>query len=69
MDLSVDHKPYDETEFSRITAAGGVVENGRINSNLNVSRALGMVNSMSRVPLYFVLNQKLRSQYKDFANR
>ncbi|KER20543.1 hypothetical protein T265_10930 [Opisthorchis viverrini] len=42
IDLSVDHKPEDEDEKSRITAAGGTVtRDGRVNGGLNLSRALG----------------------------
>lgn len=40
-DLSKDHKPDDELEFERIKKAGGSVTNGRVNGNLNLSRALG----------------------------
>jgi protein phosphatase PTC2/3 len=39
--LSFDHKPDNEGEKSRIEAAGGTVENGRVDGNLAVSRALG----------------------------
>lgn len=40
-DLSKDHKPDDELELNRIKNAGGAVTNGRVNGNLNLSRALG----------------------------
>lgn len=41
IDLSRDHKPNDEDEFSRITKAGGFVSpDGRVDGNLNLSRAL-----------------------------
>lgn len=40
-DLSVDHKPEDEVEHSRITKAGGSIQNGRVDGNLNLSRSLG----------------------------
>jgi hypothetical protein len=41
-DLSIDHKPNDFTEKSRVEAAGGFVNAmGRINGNLNLSRSLG----------------------------
>jgi serine/threonine protein phosphatase PrpC len=34
--LSKDHKPYEESEKARITAAGGYVDFGRVNgTNLN----------------------------------
>ncbi|CAB3403653.1 unnamed protein product [Caenorhabditis bovis] len=41
VDLSVDHKPEDEGESQRIHAAGGTIEDGRVNGGLNLSRALG----------------------------
>ncbi|VDN02027.1 unnamed protein product [Thelazia callipaeda] len=42
IELSVDHKPEDETERRRIEAAGGEISNdGRVNGGLNLSRALG----------------------------
>jgi protein phosphatase 1G len=41
LDLSVDHKPEDPEELSRIQAAGGSVTNGRVEGNLNLSRAVG----------------------------
>lgn len=39
--LSQDHKPDVETERSRIHAAGGYVSEGRVNDNLNLTRAIG----------------------------
>ncbi|KAG8936301.1 Protein phosphatase 2C 2 [Tulasnella sp. 419] len=39
--LSFDHKPQNESESSRIKAAGGFVEFGRVNGNLALSRAIG----------------------------
>lgn len=39
--MSEDHKPEDPRESSRIAAAGGYVVDGRVNGNLNLSRALG----------------------------
>ncbi|KAG0139237.1 hypothetical protein CROQUDRAFT_55018 [Cronartium quercuum f. sp. fusiforme G11] len=39
--MSHDHKPANRTENSRIVAAGGFVEFGRVNGNLALSRALG----------------------------
>lgn len=42
VDLSFDHKPEDDSERTRIEAAGGRVTNdGRVNGGLNLSRALG----------------------------
>jgi len=42
--MSRDHKPEDEDEFARIEAAGGAVTDGRVQGNLNLSRALGDFN-------------------------
>ncbi|KAF8582140.1 PP2C-domain-containing protein [Ramaria rubella] len=39
--LSYDHKPQNMVENSRITAAGGYIEYGRVNGNLALSRAIG----------------------------
>lgn len=39
--LSFDHKPTNEGEKARITAAGGFVDFGRVNGNLALSRAIG----------------------------
>lgn len=41
IDLTVDHKVTLESEVSRISAAGGVVLNGRVNGSLNLTRAIG----------------------------
>lgn len=40
-DLSIDHKPDDDIERTRIARAGGSVSNGRVEGNLNLSRSLG----------------------------
>ena len=39
--MSIDHKPDMEVEKKRILEAGGFVTDGRVNANLNLSRALG----------------------------
>lgn len=39
--LSYDHKPEDDVELKRIEKAGSVVTDGRVDGNLNLSRALG----------------------------
>ena len=39
--LSVDHKPSLKSESDRIAAAGGTIENGRVNGNLNLTRTIG----------------------------
>lgn len=41
VEMSVDHKPSLEGESRRIAEAGGYVVNGRVNGNLNLTRALG----------------------------
>eukprot|EP00916_Digyalum_oweni_P024916 GHVL01041135.1.p1 GENE.GHVL01041135.1~~GHVL01041135.1.p1 ORF type:complete len:368 (+),score=105.50 GHVL01041135.1:48-1106(+) len=39
--LSNDHKPENVIEHTRIVDAGGYIHKGRVNGNLNLSRALG----------------------------
>jgi protein phosphatase 1G len=39
--LTVDHKPDLPSELARIQAAGGMVFNGRVNGNINLTRAIG----------------------------
>lgn len=41
IELSHDHKPDLAEEMKRITMAGGKINDGRINKDLNLSRALG----------------------------
>ena len=39
--LSDDHKPDNAAEKARIMAAGGFVEENRVNGSLNLSRSMG----------------------------
>jgi len=39
--LSEDHKPENEIERDRIYKAGSVVQDGRVDGNLNLSRSIG----------------------------
>jgi len=41
VEMSYDHKPTNRPEYERITKAGGFVTNGRVNGDLNLSRAIG----------------------------
>eukprot|EP00903_Cladosiphon_okamuranus_P005983 g5905.t1 len=41
VDMSTDHKPEDDVELARIEKAGGAVVDGRVQGNLNLSRAIG----------------------------
>lgn len=40
-EMSIDHKPDLQGEKMRIQKAGGFVSDGRVNGNLNLSRAIG----------------------------
>ena len=39
--MSYDHKPDNEGEMTRIKAAGGFVDDGRVQGIIAVSRAIG----------------------------
>ena len=41
IEMSHDHKPDLPGEIARITKAGGVVEDGRVMGNINLSRSIG----------------------------
>jgi len=41
VEMSIDHKPDDDKERKRVEKGGGYVSDGRINGNLNLSRAIG----------------------------
>jgi serine/threonine protein phosphatase PrpC len=40
-ELSKDHKPDNDSELKRIKAAGGFVDDGRVQGIIAVSRAIG----------------------------
>jgi serine/threonine protein phosphatase PrpC len=50
-ELSSDHKPEKEIETKRIHNAGGAVINGRVDGNLNLSRAIGDLQYKSNASL------------------
>lgn len=52
--LSEDHKPDNDIEKQRISNAGGFIIDGRVNGNLNLSRAIG--------DLEYKKNPKLKPQ-------
>lgn len=39
--MSFDHKPMDNPEYNRVRKAGGQVREGRVQGDLNLSRAIG----------------------------
>ncbi|SCM21874.1 protein phosphatase PPM2 [Plasmodium berghei] len=39
--MSTDHKPHLQAEEARIKKAGGYISNGRVDGNLNLTRAIG----------------------------
>ena len=41
LEMSIDHKPDMPQERDRIIKAGGIVEDGRVMGNLNLSRSIG----------------------------
>lgn len=41
VEMSFDHKPEDEIEIARIVNAGSYIQGGRVDGNLNLTRALG----------------------------
>jgi len=41
LELSIDHSPDVDTEIKRIEKAGGVIDYGRVNGSLNLTRSLG----------------------------
>ena len=51
IEMSADHKPDLDKERTRISKAGGSVFNGRVDGNLNLSRALGDLSYKDRTDL------------------
>ena len=41
VEMSFDHKPESQVEIDRITKAGSVIQEGRVDGNLNLTRSLG----------------------------
>ena len=39
--MSLDHKPESQIEIDRITKAGSVITEGRVDGNLNLTRSIG----------------------------
>eukprot|EP01105_Mastigella_eilhardi_P025299 TRINITY_DN6837_c0_g1_i2.p1 TRINITY_DN6837_c0_g1~~TRINITY_DN6837_c0_g1_i2.p1 ORF type:complete len:229 (-),score=43.27 TRINITY_DN6837_c0_g1_i2:42-728(-) len=55
IDMSIDHKPTLEAEMKRIIAAGGYVQCGRVNGNLNLTRSLGAQLNCSRSLSFYLV--------------
>jgi serine/threonine protein phosphatase PrpC len=50
-EMSVDHKPDCPVEIERIEKSGSVITEGRVDGNLNLTRALGDVKYKHRAHL------------------
>ena len=55
--LSDDHKPENPDERRRIEAAGGFVEENRVNGSLNLSRSMGDFEYKSKKELKYTEQQ------------
>ena len=65
--LSEDHKPENENERNRINHAGGFIIEGRVNGNLNLSRAIGDLEYKKNPGLK--ANEQLISAEPDIVSR
>lgn len=65
--LSSDHKPEVETERVRIQNAGGYISEGRVNDNLNLTRAIGDLEYKKNVHLK--PEQQIISAFPDVLSR
>ena len=67
IELSFDHKPDNQIEKNRISKAGGFIIEGRVNGNLNLSRAIGDLEYKKNPSLK--PNEQLISAYPDVTKR
>lgn len=65
--MSIDHKPDQDLEKQRIIKAGGFVTDGRVNANLNLSRAIGDLEYKRNTAL--APDQQLIIAYPDVQSR
>ncbi|KAL7718251.1 Protein phosphatase 2C [Entamoeba marina] len=65
--LSEDHKPTLKSEIDRIAAAGGTIDNGRVNGNLNLTRTIGDL--MYKRQTELKPEQQIISSYPDVTRR
>lgn len=67
VELSQDHKPDNDIEKQRISKAGGFIIEGRVNGNLNLSRAIGDLEYKKNNALK--PHEQLISAYPDVSKR
>ena len=67
IELSFDHKPDNTIEKTRIQKAGGFIIEGRVNGNLNLSRAIGDLEYKKNTSLK--PQEQLISAYPDVTRR